>query len=319
MKKYHFNLDSTFTFKGYRTEPLAVDRSQKLFFVENQEIFTPIGEITTPKTVAEIFESRSLDLKNKIGSRDIYVLWSGGIDSTAVLVSLLIHFPHSQIKVIMSLESVAEYPEFYTQHILNKLDIFEFSYTRPSTLPSLIDLMKEKVKVGVLVTGELGNVVASPSGKKFLNEMWNIESLNTPIMKFMDANTEKIIALFPYIETLSDYLTWENSTFSYHHRQFRLPRACPDFILEKNMFHMFDCKLWNDYMLYTPVDTKWPGLLPGKDRLPIKQYIFDYDGNYNYLLNKTKVASLHEPRFRSYYIPEEGIARTIDTDWNYSY
>ena len=78
MKKYHFNLDSTFTYKGYRREePLAVDRSQKLFFVENQEIFTPNGEITAPKTVAEIFESRSLDLKNKIGSRDIYVLWSG--------------------------------------------------------------------------------------------------------------------------------------------------------------------------------------------------------------------------------------------------
>ena len=43
-----------------------------------------------------------------------------GIDSTAVLVSLLMHFPHSQIKIIMSLDSVNEYPEFYTQHILNK-------------------------------------------------------------------------------------------------------------------------------------------------------------------------------------------------------
>ena len=38
-----------------------------------------------------------------------------------------------------------------------------------------------------------------------------------------------------------------------------------------------------------------------------------------HILNKTKEPSLREPQFVSFYIPEEGIARSIDTDWNYYY
>lgn len=48
---------------------------------------------------------------------EIFVLWSGGIDSTALLVSLLKNRKHKdQIKVLISESSVHEYPEFYLKY-----------------------------------------------------------------------------------------------------------------------------------------------------------------------------------------------------------
>ena len=54
----------------------------------------------------------------------LYSFWSGGIDSTCVLVSLLKNASASQkerIVVLMSEESISENPNFYRDHVHGKL------------------------------------------------------------------------------------------------------------------------------------------------------------------------------------------------------
>lgn len=55
---------------------------------------------------------------------DIYVMWSGGIDSTLVICSLLKLASPAEVKrivVLLSEDSIAEAPEFYAKHICGRL------------------------------------------------------------------------------------------------------------------------------------------------------------------------------------------------------
>ena len=62
----------------------------------------------------EIMDRRALDLL-KLNSK-IYVTWSGGVDSTGILVSILKNWPEadlSRVVVLCNVYSAEEYPEFF--------------------------------------------------------------------------------------------------------------------------------------------------------------------------------------------------------------
>jgi len=53
---------------------------------------------------------------------EIYVFWSGGVDSTCALISLLKHcHEYDRIIVLLTENSILEYPLFYSRHIRGKL------------------------------------------------------------------------------------------------------------------------------------------------------------------------------------------------------
>lgn len=77
--------------------------------------------------------AREIIEKSKILNTNIYVLYSGGIDSTLVLVSLLKHAnSEEQKKIIVFLteNSIEENLSFYENHIKGKLKILPSSYYR---------------------------------------------------------------------------------------------------------------------------------------------------------------------------------------------
>jgi hypothetical protein len=78
----------------------------------------------------EITDSRANDVKNLMNStgRPIFVQWSGGIDSTACLVSLLKNLDNEEKKnmiISMSGESVMENPQLYEKFIKGKFKIVD--------------------------------------------------------------------------------------------------------------------------------------------------------------------------------------------------
>lgn len=80
------------------------------------------------KTFGEV----CLEVAKKIANstdRKIAVNWSGGLDSTSVLVAMLQTIPHERLIVVCDQASINEYPGFYNDVIKDRiktLDIFEW-------------------------------------------------------------------------------------------------------------------------------------------------------------------------------------------------
>jgi len=108
-----------------------VDRSQNLklpYKFKLYDKFKMPTDLSSPLTYEQCCERRALELyeKSKLFNLPLYVFYSGGIDSTLVLISLLKVIPEHdwmRIVVVMSLDSIREFPEFYYKHIRGKLEI----------------------------------------------------------------------------------------------------------------------------------------------------------------------------------------------------
>ena len=103
-------------------------------------ITTPFRTLTIPGTempafaksttsLAEICESRARDLlkRAKAEDRKIVIMYSGGIDSTTVLVSFMKAAKpralRERVLVLLNINSINENPNFYRDHILPKCSI----------------------------------------------------------------------------------------------------------------------------------------------------------------------------------------------------
>lgn len=79
------------------------------------------------RTFEEICNERALEIlarMEKLGS-NLYVFWSGGIDSTLLLISLLKQatiVQREKIIILMTEDSIAENPNFYRDHVRGKLN-----------------------------------------------------------------------------------------------------------------------------------------------------------------------------------------------------
>ena len=82
--------------------------------------------VKTTRTYEELCNERAAEILRSVENdqNTLYVLWSGGIDSTLVLVSLLKNATPSQkqhIVVLMTEQSIEENPSFFRDHICGAL------------------------------------------------------------------------------------------------------------------------------------------------------------------------------------------------------
>lgn len=80
-------------------------------------------------TFSEVTDRRALEIKARIQKGDRFaVMYSGGIDSTVILVSLLKNLTQEELKniaVCTSIHAVFEYPSFWEKYIINKIKIID--------------------------------------------------------------------------------------------------------------------------------------------------------------------------------------------------
>jgi hypothetical protein len=114
-------------FKIYNLGVVPVDRTGTITFpIKTKSLFPMPAYRTFTKTYEEVCNARAKELLERAEKLDIslYSFWSGGIDSTTVLVSLLKNATASQkdrIVVLMSEASISENPNFYRDHVRGKL------------------------------------------------------------------------------------------------------------------------------------------------------------------------------------------------------
>lgn len=108
------------------TDPFLVDRTQTLRFPFSEQLLDEF-QLPTLSGPAPTFKEagirRALALLDRHSK--IYLFWSGGIDSTFMLVSFLMTNRNlkDSITVVMNDDSIREYPNFYKNHIKGQFQI----------------------------------------------------------------------------------------------------------------------------------------------------------------------------------------------------
>ena len=101
-----------------------VDRSGTILFPTLMKSIFPLPLLQpSRKSYKELCADRAADIARRAQEHNafIYLSWSGGVDSTCALVCLLEYCEHKRIIVLLTDNSIAEYPKFYQRHIRGKL------------------------------------------------------------------------------------------------------------------------------------------------------------------------------------------------------
>jgi hypothetical protein len=114
-------------FKVINPAVSVVDRTGTLDLPIKVHSLFPIPKLRAMnRTFEDLCNERAVDLLRRadhLGAK-LYVFWSGGIDSTLALISFLKNTSEAERKnivVLLSEESINEYPKFYKEHIRGRL------------------------------------------------------------------------------------------------------------------------------------------------------------------------------------------------------
>jgi len=287
---------------GRNTLPFSFDCD----FVDHK---IPTVDNNFSKTFEEITDQRCQELLTKYNDRPWIISWSGGIDSTVILVSLLKHAPKSTldtITVCCNNLSVIENPVFFYNHVLPNFKIINSTDSNFENL-SHSHYVIDGNPADLLQGSGLG-LQAQISGLN-LRSPW--QNQTGALIDFLTDSIGRVSAEWFYtrvssninsldgpdqlVDTLSDWFWWVNFnwkwvpdnwfTLSYQN----LPNVKSCFVSFKNWYDTADYQQWaikrGRYSLIHD------GASPGDYKKPSKQYIYDYDRNQYYYRFKTKTHS----------------------------
>jgi len=290
------------------------DRNQIVNPTNDIKLLTPIGELAQVGSIYDLCMERASALAKLVEGTDkkLHLFWSGGIDSTAVLMSLREVMPANKIVVLHTPESLAEYQGFFEQHIQGTFETFEFS------MGTVWKAVEFACANGIVVTGEIGDqiygsVLYLDRGKDWLMQPW--ENFNAGITA--DESYHRFVQACPQkITTTAEFLWWVNYSLKYQLVQCRMLLDNTVSELNKNFFHFFDTKAFNDYAVSTPMEDKMPGYVIEAYKKPLRDVIYQLSNDATYAYTKPKVRSLVPVYGR---FTRNKVAFAIDTNWKRYY
>lgn len=268
--------------------------------------FTILDEIPqvldTTKTFAQICSERSGEIINSTNGK-IKVLWSGGIDSTVALISLIKELKSidriDRLSILLSKESIIEYPNFFNDIINDKLN-FELIKT------SIFDHIQS---TETIITGENGDQLFGSDKLKYpvmtgdafvpyenilefiISRKLGTDKFTQRIIEFIEPvikqSTVEIISLYDYLWWLNFSLKWQTVSMRLIHG---LERTHND--LETNVFHFFrskDFQIWSLQNHSSKIKREWNSY-----KYIAKEFIYEFHKDKLYLQQKEKEQSLKE-------------------------
>ena len=233
----------------------------------------------------------------------LHVLWSGGIDSTLALVSLIDVCRQEEqlhrLKVTLSQESINEYPTFFKDVIEGQINYRLITDT----------IFESVAPSDVIVTGEHGDQLFGSDKLKYTILSGDAFTPYEQILDFViarklgtDRHTTSIIdylnplvarAPVPVI-SLYDYLWWLNFSLKWQTVSMRLVhglgRAAAD--LEQTVFHFYKSTAFQQWSLShhdQKIKAEWSSY-----KYVAKELIYQFHADEHYLLHKEKEPSLKE-------------------------
>ena len=263
-------------------------------------MITPIAHIDSFEALCE---QRAYQLIELAKGRTIRVLWSGGIDSTVALIALESALAAkgnmAQLKVLLSTESIAEFPSFFQEKIEGKLD---FTLMK-TTIYEHLD------QAELNLTGEHGDQLFGSDKLKYWVQSGEAFRPYQEILDYVISRklgTEKHTqALIDYlapqlskspipIHTLYDYLWWMNFSMKWQNVSMRLIHGMKESheLLNQSIFHFFqstDFQQWSLLNHHQKIDSTWNSY-----KQPAKDYIYQYHDDKDYWRYKEKEPSLKQ-------------------------
>ena len=273
-----------------------IDRSGILN--DELKILTPLLPEARPgnkfKDIVDI-KAKAILERAKKQNKDIKVSYSGGIDSTLVMSALSKikdDYPSVKITVVMSKESIKEYPKFFGKHINKK---FPVDMANSKNLAEV--LAKKNNKDFFIVTGELGDqlfgsaLMFRDAFKDKLDKDW--EEVFTP--KFVQFWSDLVEENPQQDFSAANVFWWLNFVLKYQWVQLRMFSMLDGKVPLQNFIHFFGGPRFQNWAMNTDMKVKFPNLKDEKTyKMPAKKYIYDFTGDKVYLKNKTKKGSLKE-------------------------
>jgi hypothetical protein len=244
----------------------------------------------------------------------IYVMWSGGIDSTTVLVAFMKSMTDHELKnnlvVLLTQDSINENPNFYYNHIRKRCRIMSSE--------GVLSLLNKKQ---IIVDGEHNDQLMGADSAitsllaKDPNYDWNQPWTREKLVKFylhrgmtnldyvnrwVDLFTSSASRAPCEVKSFYEYLWWINFNFKWQNVYFRMllradvsVRSFVDRDLADNyvyhFFNNYDFQRWSMANPHLKVGKTW-----NTYKFTSKDYIYDYDKNAEYRDYKVKDRSLYK-------------------------
>jgi len=239
-------------------------------------------------------------------NKKLALFWSGGIDSTVALVGLLKTVPDgrlSDLTVHCNAASILEYPEFYADHIKDKLTVSTIpAVAKPADRYWAEDVfastatqeIAKALKTSLVVTGELGDQCFGSAG--FANDPDKIaKTLDAYLSedKFSSIRDEinTLNAACPIaVDSVTTMMWWWNFTLKWSEVRFRSLTAVTDSEDFDNVRHFFDTDDFQRWSIAND-DLKIKDTIQSY-KFTAKDYIHDFAKHDNYRDQKLKVGSL---------------------------
>lgn len=259
-------------------------------------------------------------------NKPLSIMWSGGIDSTLIVVGFLRNYTKEQlkgrVKILTSTPATVENPEFYWKHILPNFDL-----DNSNALPWMFDGSRmivtgefnDQLFGSDLIRGYLAHRGAEEVNSAFdkdkifsyLNQIiGNDRVTNIMIDSIIEAANKRGVTL----ERNTDFFWWYNFCFKWQTVNFRIyALAMPKFTPNINdewhqtyMHHFYQTDAFQLWSMNHPEVRYIDDFRHYKQQA--KQLIYDFDGNEDYYINKIKRPSLYsvfEQRILSEAITED--------------
>lgn len=313
-KKFYYNPNYMLPTNEVFAQASMWDRNEIITPNTQIQLLTPVGELVQPASIYDICMNRAIELAALVQNTDkkIHVFWSGGIDSTVVLMCLREALPANKIVVLYTPESLAEYQGFFEQHIQGTFETFKFS------MGTIWQAINHACENGIAVTGEIGDqvygsVLYLDRGKDWLKQPW--ENFNESLTASEDY--QKFVQACPQkITTTAEFLWWVNYSMKYQLVQCRMLLDNTVSELNKNFYHFFDTKAFNDYAVSTPMEDKMPAYELEAYKKPLRDVIYQLSNDATYAYTKPKVRSLVPVYGR---FSQRKRAFAIDANWKRYY
>lgn len=247
-------------------------------------------------TFEQVTDARCQSLLSTKQDRHWDVMWSGGIDSTVLMVSLLKNLSpadRQNVTVYCNLASIYEYPLFYHRHIAPNFRVVESSY-----MDSL-----EKTD-HYRIDGELGDQLFSHRYSKYLirsdlgNKSWKTHK--DDLIDFLTQHSDPTFAEWVYdgmkyniesvatpIVNVTDWFWWLGFNCCWASVKLRnllkFDSDCPADLYMERMISWFEDK---DYQSWAFCNSK-----SGTNKSAARQYIYNWTRDPYYYKYKSKVDS----------------------------
>ena len=306
-------------FNIFVSASVPIDRSGTFTLPLSMKSLFPLPSMRPfSNTYAEICNARAKELLDRLEKLacPMYIFWSGGIDSTLVLVSLLKQATVEQKKrfvVVLSEGSIAENPNFYRDHLRGKLRM-ESSEMFPHFIGRDIFIVNGELNDQIF-GAELSHQLMKRFGDPFIHKKFDRDA-------FLSFFTEKLddeqlanwyVDLFAQLAAASpvelltnhDIIWWFNFAAHWQGVFMRVllftAKRNKDLITQAYVSERYnpfygteEFQLWSMNNLDKKIKDTWTTY-----KWPAKDIIYDYTKDAEYRDNKTKKGSMFSVFFHN--------------------